>query len=286
MQKKRISRNIDDYIVDADDSRQDKESKKIALSTAIGLTAVAIIGGTIYAVKSSPKQEYPIEHLRTEMDDKASSGSSSGDKSASFELDLSKSDTPEKDLTLPKYSMAPSSEIVNADPMSGTVQLGNYLFTLPCTLSAFTDAGFKIFAIDNNLLSEMTGDYSDMTLKGRTSHSVVVMYDEYTYYPLETYDKEEVYVLGATVVQCLQSETSQWYDEHALPMFIPGGIHVGSDATQASYFDGDPHHDCNSFGFHLYNGPIRLIFNPNNHFYYAYSEKDGEVVDVGVMKNY
>ena len=181
----------------------------------------------------------------------------------------------------------PSEEIMSADPLSGQVQLGDCIFTLPCPLKAFMESGFLIEKIDADESDSFIKESEIFMLAKNTSHKILLRFDENTVYEVHTFDTEETVLPEATVILAAQYSTADYYMDTAVPMFLPRGIHIGSSFDEAQQaFAGDAKMQINpAIGYYLYNGPIRLSHNSNNNLRYYYSRNDEKVISVALHKN-
>ena len=284
------STNVDDYIANLDEDIVKENRKKPLFLIFSGLGALSLVGICSYIAMHPLQKEVPVfnsvteEPAATEKDNSASSG-------FSIDLPILGKDKKEKDLSLPRYTNFPSDEILNADPLSGQVQIADWIFDLPCKLTAFTDAGFTIYALgpdEKDIIGGFNESVAQTTLSRDCQHNIIVAYDEFSRFALYTYNREDVNLLDATVVCVRQSEQANYYDDKALPMFIPGGLHCGSsydDCTTA--FAGDEKLKYSSAGNqYTYNGPVRFPYNTNNLLFYWYDTDMEEVGEVEVYKNY
>lgn len=284
------SKNVDDYITNPDEELLKEERKKPLVLIGAGVCLIAGLGAYTYIASHPVVKEKPVF---TEVNEQQVSDSSKDSKGFSIPipgLNTEKKKV-EKDLTLPRYVNKPSSEILNADPLSGEVQIGEWIFSLPCKLTAFTDAGLKIYALgpdEKDVIGELNDSVANTTFSKLCEHTVIVSYDEYSRYALFTYDEEDVSMFDATVHIVRQSEQASYFDDRALPMFIPGGLHCGSSLSDCeNAFTGDPKLAFNATGnLYTYNGPVDFPYKPNNLIYFWYDDELEECGEVEVYKNY
>lgn len=278
------SKNVEDYIKNIDEDISKDKAKKPLIIFGCGILTCGVMFGAAFGLFDKETEPSPFDEQRVEE---------VKDPSADLDISLKKGEKDKVDKSqLPRYTMQPSSEILNADPMSGMVQIGDYIFELPCELTAFTDAGFKIYALgtsENDKLENYTPDMADMTFSKRTRHTVIVQYDENSRYQLFTFDDGEVYVLDSTVTSVSQDMSQNYYDDLAIPMFLPGGIHCGSSGADCeAVFAGDPLKTYHSVGNgYYYNEGGKGLFpwNYNNYLHWWWNDKTDEVELAYISRN-
>lgn len=281
--RKLKSKNTDDYVKNMDESIQHDRAKKPLIFFGMGLLGCGVMFGAAFGLFSHKEEVSPFEGQNAVEA-----------QSVDIDVDIDKGEDEDIDKSqLPRYTVQPSEEIVTADPLSGMVQIGDYIFTLPCKLTAFTDAGFKIAAFgtsESDKLEEYTPDMADKTFTKRTLHAVIVQYDDNSRYHLGTFDDEEVYVLDSTVMLVSQDMSQSYYDDLAMPLFLPGGIHCGmTGADCESVFAGDPLKTFHSAGGGYYyneqNGHGLFPWNFNNYMHWWWNKKTDEVELALLEKN-
>ncbi len=286
--KKLKSKNVNDYIKNADEQALRESNKPLIYGfTGLVIAGIAIAAFSFMGTGKEPEKSY--EELAAskseqvtvtetkEEDDKG------GMLSGLFDRNKKKSNKIPSDA--PIYTTPPSDEIIGADPLNGEVQLGDYIFTLPCTLTAFTDAGFEVVGWGPQN-SKQTFSLDDVIKKDRGAE-ILVRYDEHTVYALYLYNKEDAAIINSTVIMALQRTDAAYFDPLAKPMFAAGGVHVGTTVADANAYYGQfDNYRANGYGFHILNGPIQFDNVPNNYITLSSYSNDGEIVGVCVCKNY
>lgn len=288
MEERRFkSRNVDDYIKDADEKAIKERYKPFlcAIGGAVVL-GVGIIGFAYFNSHKKPQKSYDelVNATPTPVvvaDEKAETK----DKSSFLDLFMGKDKNKTVDRTLPIYTTVPSNEILAAEPDSGSVQIGDYLFVLPCKLTAFMDVGFEVIGWGPH---NSNPEFSlDMIRPKHSGAEILIRYDENSVYAAYIYDTEEVTIMDSTVVSLSQSTEENYFTPQALPLFAAGGVHVGLvDDVVDEYFNQFENYHTNEFGYRIYNGPVRLDMSPNNLISMASDTDLHELKSLRVFKNY
>ncbi len=289
--KKLKSRNVDDYICNVDEKVIKEQGRPVMyVVVALVVIGLGLAGFAYFGSNKQPEQTYaelvaekpkptqaPVQ--KTETTEKTSFFS------GLFGLTSKKSEKSEFDRNAPIYTTAPSNEIIEADPLSGSVQVGDYLFVLPCELRAFTDVGFELVG----WASQSTNSYfaPDAALSARLGRQILIRGDEHSVYAVELYNNEEVALIDATVVSVSQASDASYFDPQAKPIFVPGGIHVGSAEEEVDnyYSQFEEYKVSKDIGYRIYNGPIMLDIAPNNFIVFSSNPNIGELYGVRIYKN-
>ena len=290
------SKNVDDYIQNVDEKVL-KEKGKPFLYAMGGLIAlgIATVGIGFAIANKKPVKTYEelagtkTQEVSVKEEKPAAENTQSGglllDKITGKKAQTS-DNTEEVNRDIPIYLSEPSEDICSADPLSGSVQIGEYLFTLPCKLTAFTDSGFEVIGWGEQSTSS---DFSlDAVMPANRGVSILIKYDDYSVYEAFIYDTEDVNLIDSTVVSLSQSKSAKYFTTQAQPLFVPGGFHIGSanEDVDAYFSQFENYVVSDSAGSRVLNGPISPSFTDNNLIYMSGDGGLGELYYVRVYKNY
>lgn len=282
--RKLKSTNVNDYIKNADENAIKAQNKPF-LYGIVGAIVLGcgVLGFAYLSANRTPEKSYD-ELAATPKQVETETETDTSKKGFFWSKDKNKT-SKEPDRTLPMYTTQPSDEILSADPLSGSVQIGEYLFELPCKLTAFTDAGFSVVGWGPQ--SREKNFSLDMPLSKKLGREILIQYNEYSTYAVTVYDNENVALIDSTVVSVCQNCTSEYFDPQATPLFAAGGVHIGSAAEDVdAYFSPLGEYSVNSYGYRIFNGPVLLDISPNNLISMTTNTDLGELESVRVFKNY
>ena len=201
------------------------KKKKMILYFLIGFVFVGTVVWCIASFNKYKKQEEALNLGNGYYDINGDWRSFDGKAPSLPDVNLEK---PEE-IVVPKVE--PSKEILNSDILSGNFQLGPYMYTLPMSMRDLIDTGLVLY---DTPTKKQNAAIEDTVISANSCGKATLQYDEYTFIDVQTYDTEAVNILDATVVGVEQLTDSEYWNENAQYVYLPGGLHVGVDAEAAA----------------------------------------------------